>query len=155
MSQTLVHTSNPKLHDNQNNRYRQQCGDQSRDACLLLGLQQHSSRGRTERLYHFFPKQNYGKQYWTKTSAHNPITEVKMITLTHTKFSAKQNLQFNSYIVKLQIFHRLKIFERSDKINIMKEGMQIKQNIVKKLKWWTWKALEIISSWRATWFRQL
>lgn len=84
-----------------------------------------------------------------------PITEVKTITLTHTKFLAKQNLQFNSYIVKLQIFHRLKIFERSDKANIMKEGMQIKQNIVKKLKWWTWKALEIISSWRATWFRQL
>lgn len=128
MPQKLVHTSNPKLHDNQNNRYRQQCGDQSRDACLLLGLQQHSSRGRTERLYHFFPKQNYGKHYWTKTSA------LKMITLTHTKFLAKQKLQFNSYIVKLQIFHRLKIFERSDKANIMKEGMQIKQNIVKKLK---------------------
>ena len=52
-----------------------------------------------------------------------PITEVKTITLTHTKFLAKQKLQFNSYIVKLQIFHKLKICERSDKINIMKEGM--------------------------------
>lgn len=79
MPHKLVHISTPTPHGNHRNGCQQQYAVQSTDVCLLLPRQQHSSRGRTEKLGHVFPITKCWKtNVWQENICPDPIITAKI-----------------------------------------------------------------------------